>query len=43
LPGKIKGSDFENLEVKSLEAVQAEFENILGKKLGGSYFEIKAK
>lgn len=43
LPGRVRGTDFENLEVRSLEAVQNEFASILGDKLGGYYFEINVK
>jgi hypothetical protein len=43
LPVSVKGTDFENLTVGSLEEVQAAFENTVGPDLGGDYFEIKVK
>jgi hypothetical protein len=41
LPANIKGTDFENLPVGSLEEVEAEIKAIVGADLGGQYFEIK--
>lgn len=43
LPVAVKGTDFENLPVKSLEQVQNAFEGVVGKELGGRYFEIVAQ
>ncbi len=43
LPAKIKGTDFENLPVKSLEQVQSTFQNIVGNNLGARYFEINVQ
>ncbi len=40
LPFEVKGTDFENLPVTSLEQVQAAFEGVVGSELGGQYFEI---
>ncbi len=40
LPASVKGTDFENLTVGSLEEVQAAFENTVCTDLGGKYFEI---
>jgi len=43
LPASVKGTDFENLPVGSLEQVQSVFEDIVGNDLGGSYFEINVR
>lgn len=43
LPAKIKGTDFENLPVKSLKQVETAFKGIVGNNLGGRYFEITVK
>ena len=43
LPAKVKGTDFENLPVQSLEQVQSAFEDVVGTNLGGSYFEITTR
>ncbi len=43
LPANIKGTDFENLPVKSLEQVEAAMKGIVGDDLGGQYFEIKVQ
>jgi len=43
LPPEVKGTDFENLPVKSLEQVQTAFEGVLGTELGGEYYEIVVK
>jgi hypothetical protein len=40
LPADVKGIDFESLPVRSLEQIQAAFEQIVGNDLGGRYFEI---
>jgi hypothetical protein len=41
LPVEIKGTDFENLPVRSLEDVESTIRRIVGADLGGEYFEIK--
>lgn len=41
LPTAVKGTDFENLPVESLEQVEAAFDKVVGNELGGKYFEIK--
>ena len=43
LPASVKGTDFENLPVQSLEQVQRAFEDLVGTDLGGRYFEIKVQ
>jgi hypothetical protein len=43
LPAPVKGTDFENLPVTSLEQVQRAFEGLVGTDLGGRYFEIKVQ
>lgn len=43
LPPRIKGTDFESLEVGSLEEIETAFQNLVGDDLGGDYFEIKVK
>jgi len=43
LPANVKGIDFENLPVKSLEQVRAAFEGIVGDNLGVRYFEINVQ
>jgi hypothetical protein len=43
LPARVKGTDFENLPVQSLEQVQRAFEDLVGNDLGGSYFEITVR
>lgn len=43
LPSRIKGTDFENLPVSSLEQVQTAFEDVVGNDLGGRYFEITVR
>ena len=43
LPARVKGTDFENLPVQSLEQVQSTFEGIVGNDLGGRYFEITVR
>ncbi len=43
LPSTVKGTDFENLPVKSLEQIQTVFEGVVGNQLGGRYFEIVAQ
>ena len=40
LPAAVKGTDFENLPVKSLEQVEATFKRVVGTELGGKYLEI---
>lgn len=40
LPARVKGSDFENLPVQSLEQVQSAFKDVVGNDLGGRYFDI---
>ena len=39
LPAAVKGTDFENLPVQSLEQVEATFEKVVGTELGGKYYE----
>jgi len=43
LPARVKGTDFENLPVPSLEQVHSAFEDVVGTDLGGRYFEIKVR
>jgi hypothetical protein len=43
LPDNVKGTDFDNLPVKSLQQVQAAFKKILGNQMGGKFIEIKSK
>lgn len=43
LPDSVRGTDFENLPVKSLQQVQTAFEKTLGNQLGGKFIEIKVK
>jgi len=43
LPGDIKGIDFEQLRVSSLENVETAFARVVGPNLGGEYFEIRVE
>ena len=43
LPGDVKGIDFEELQVSSLENVESVFARVVGPNLGGEYFEIRVK
>jgi Domain of unknown function (DUF4384)/Putative peptidoglycan binding domain len=43
LPATVKGTDFENLPVRSLREVETAFQRVVGKDMGGDYFEIKVQ
>ncbi len=43
LPSAVKGTDFENLPVTSLEQVEAEFTKLVGNEMGGKYLEINVR
>lgn len=43
LPARVKGTDFENLPVKSMKQIETAFRDIVGNDLGGRYFEINVQ
>jgi hypothetical protein len=43
LPAVVKGTDFENLSVRSLQEVESGFQRVVGNDMGENYFEIKVQ